>query len=191
MPAKSIPVPIQNNQQLNFLVLSEFVRLIDTESGLDKLLKMGCDAEFLDQLRHRPARDLINLSNRSTGFVVSLDPRELLNHLNGIDRQRKDDELCEYFVLHGASRQLLIKLFKRSSDEIRYLREMLVGKGSVGRTGLPKSFKVRDDIHKSWHTIVNDLPNESLRTWLYELHQKYPDYTIETLHSTVREFEDE
>lgn len=190
MSANRIPVQIQNTQ-MNFLMLSEVVRMIETEDGLDSLLTMGCDAELLDQLRNRSTRDLWNISNRASGFTVLLSPKELLNHINGIDRQRRDDELCEYFVMHGASRQLLIKLFKRSSDEIRRLREMLVGRGTVGRTGLPKSLRVRDEIHHTWYSIIKNRPNESLRTWLYELHQRYPEYTIETLHSTIKEFEDD
>ncbi|WP_287919369.1 STY4526/YPO1902 family pathogenicity island replication protein [Comamonas sp.] len=190
MPAKSITVPIQDNQQLNFLVLSEVIRLIETEVGLDQLLRMGCDAELIDQLRHRTTRDLINLSSRSSGFVVNFYPRELLTHLNGIDRQRRDDEMCEYFVIHGASRQLLCKLFKRTGDEIRRLREILVGRGSVGRTVLPKSHHVRDEIHRTWDSIQKASPDQSFRVWLYELHQKYPNYSIETLYSTLKEFED-
>lgn len=190
MPAKSIPVQIQDNQQLNFLVLSEFIRLIETANGLDNLLNMGCDAELIDQLRNRSARDLLSLSNRSSGFTVNFYPKELLSHLNGIDRQRRDDEMCEYFVIHGASRQLLCKLFKRTADEIRRMREMLVGRGSVGRTGLPKSLKVRDEIHQAWHSIIKDSPDQSQRYWLYELHQKFPNYSIETLCSTLKEFED-
>jgi hypothetical protein len=190
MPAKSISVPIQDNQQLNFLVLSEVIRLIETEAGLDQLLRMGCDAELIDQLRHRTTRDLINLSSRSSGFVVNFHPKELLTHLNGIDRQRRDDEMCEYFVIHGASRQLLCKLFKRTGDEIRRLREILVGRGSVGRTGLPKSYHVRDEIHRTWNSILKASPDQSFRVWLYELHQKYPEFSIETLYSTLKEFED-
>lgn len=190
MPAKCIPVQIQNNQQLNFLVLSEVIRLIETANGLDQLLNMGCDAELIDQLRNRSARDLLSLSDRSSGFTVNFHPKELLTHLNGIDRQRRDDEMCEYFVIHGASRQLLCKLFKRTAEEVRRMREMLVGRGSVGRTGLPKSLKVRDQIHHAWHSIITDSPEQSLRFWLYELHQQFPSYSIETLYSTLKEFED-
>jgi len=95
MSANRIPVQIQNTQ-MNFLMLSEVVRMIETEDGLDSLLTMGCDAELLDQLRNRSTRDLWNISNRASGFTVLLSPKELLNHINGIDRQRRDDELCEY-----------------------------------------------------------------------------------------------
>lgn len=190
MISRKIPVDIQSNNQLNFLLLTEIIRLIETEQGLDQLLNMGCDAELIDQLRHRSTRDLIDVSTRLRGLSISFSPIELLQHLGGIDRQRRDDELCEYFVIHGASRQLLKKLFKRSEDEIRRLRESLIGQSSSGRTGMPKDLNVRDDIHRTWHSITESSQEESLRTWLYELHQQFPAFTIDTLYSTVREFED-
>lgn len=190
MTTRKIPVDIQSNDQLNFLLLTEIVRLIETEQGLDQLLTMGCDAELIDQLRHRSTRDLIDVASRMRGLSISFSPRELLQQLGGVDRQRRDDELCEYFVIHGASRQLLKKLFKRSEDEIRRLRDFLIGQSSSGRTGMPKDLNVRDEIHKAWHSITTNPQEESLRNWLYELHKQFPNFTIDTLYSTVKEFDD-
>lgn len=190
MISRKIPVDISSNNQLNFLLLTEIIRLIETEQGLDQLLTMGCDAELIDQLRHRSTRDLIDLASRLRELSISFSPIELQQQLGGIDRQRRDDELCEYFVIHGASRQLLKKLFKRSEDEIRKLRESLIGQSNSGRTGMPKDLNVRDEIHKAWHSITENAQDDSLRTWLYELHQLFPIYTIDTLYSTVREFEE-
>jgi hypothetical protein len=190
MTSRKIPVDIQSNNQLNFLLLTEIIRLIETEQGLDQLLTMGCDAELIDQLRHRSTRDLIDVASRMRGLSISFSPIELLQQLGGLDRQRRDDELCEYFVIHGASRQLLRNLFKRSDDEIRRLRESLIGQSSSGRTGMPKDLNVRDEIHKAWHSITRNPQEESIRNWLYELHRQFPEYTIDTLYSTVREFED-
>lgn len=190
MYAKNISVLINGNQHLNFIVLSELVKLIDTETGFHQLLQIGCDAELIDQLRHRSVRDLLSLATRTRGFIVNVTPDELLNQLGSIDRQRRDDELCEYFVLHGASRQMIAKLFKRSAEEIRKLREVLIGSSSVGRASMPKDTNVRDAIHRTWHEITQKNTEDSLRNWIYELHQKFPDYSIESLHSTIREFDD-
>lgn len=190
MTTRKIPVDIQSNGQLNFLLLTEIVRLIEIEQGLDQLLTMGCDAELIDQLRHRSTRDLIDVASRMRGLSISFSPRELLQQLGGLDRQRRDDELCEYFVIHGAPRQLLKRLFKRSEDEIRRLRESLIGQSSSGRTGMPKDLEVRDEIHRAWHSITVNAQEESLRNWLFELHQKFPSFTIDTLYSTVREFDE-
>ena len=40
-----VPVDIHTNPQLNFLLLTEVIRAIETEDGIDQLLQMGCDAE--------------------------------------------------------------------------------------------------------------------------------------------------
>lgn len=77
---------------------------------------------------------------------ITLAVNEIAGHLDGIDRQRRDDEMCEYFVRNGATRSLVTRLFKRSSDEVRRLRDLLGG-ASVGRTKLPKEHDVVDHIH--------------------------------------------
>lgn len=192
MTDHTVPVDIHTNQQLSYLLLTEVIRIIDTEAGMVQLLQMGCDAELIDELRHRKTRDLLDLSARIRGLKVVFSPTELRQHLCGIDRQRRDDTLCEYFVRHGASRALVSKLFNRSADEVRKLRELVGGAGGTGRTRLPKEHEIRDEIHHAWYEITgNPQPGDSLRNWLYELHKKFPDYTIATLYSTIREFEDD
>lgn len=187
-----VPVDIHTNQQLNFLLLTEVIRAIETETGMDQLLQMGCDAELIDQLRHRQTRDLLDLSTRITGVKLIFSPGELRQHLKGLDRQRKDDELCEYFVRNGASRALVARLFKRSADDIRRLRELVGGSITGGRAKLPKQLDVRDDIHQAWANITSrSTPGKSLRDWLFELHSRFTEYTIDTLYSTLKEFEDD
>ncbi|WP_404298977.1 STY4526/YPO1902 family pathogenicity island replication protein [Alicycliphilus denitrificans] len=190
MKHRIVPVDIRQNPQLIFLALTEVIRVIDTDHGLDQLLGEGFSAELIDKLRRRDARDLLDLSNRLTFVSVNLPTREMLQQLDCIDRRRRDDEMCEYFVKHGAQRALINKLFKRTPEEIRRLRE-LVGGGSIGRTKLPKEYGTRDHIHVVWHHIKESSDySENLRDWLYALHQKFPDYSIDTLYSTVKEFED-
>lgn len=191
MTDRIVPVDIDTNQQLTYLLLTELIRTIETESGMDQLLQMGCDAELIDKIRHRKTRDLIDLSSRKLGVKVIFSPSELKLHLDGLDRQRQDDEMCEYFVRHGASRALVTRLFKRSADDIRKLRELVGGTATVGRTKLPKQLDVRDEIHNAWAEITkNPELGQSLRDWLYALHLRFPDYTIDTLYSTLKEFED-
>ena len=55
---------------------------------------------------------------------------------------------------------------------------------------MPKDLEVRDEIHRAWHSITVNAQEESLRNWLFELHQKFPSFTIDTLYSTVREFDE-
>lgn len=193
MQARVIPFAfdIEANEQLSYLVLTEVVRLIETESGMDLLLEMGFEPELIDSLRHRKARDLLELSSRVRALKVVLSPWELRLHLDGIEMERREDELCEYFVRNGASRSLIARLFRRTADDVRRLRE-LVGGISAGRSRLPKDYSTRDAIHRAWHEIKRDSGEVgSLREWIYALHQLFPDYTIDTLYSTLREFGDD
>lgn len=105
-----VPVDIHTNPQLNFLLLTEVIRAIETEVGIDQLLQMGCDAELIDQLRHRKTRDILDISTKLTRVKLVFSPGELRQQLEGLDRQRQDDALCEYFVRNGASRALITRL---------------------------------------------------------------------------------
>lgn len=190
MPDRQFPIEVQSNHQLNYLLLTEVIRMIETESGLVRLLELGCDAELIDSLRRRSSRDLLDLSAKLRCLRISFSPAELRQNLDGIDRQRREDALCEYFVKNGASQPLLTKLFSRSASEVRKLREVLVGGGNVGRTRLPRDLQVRDEIHRAWYQISKYGPHaNSLRDGLYQLHQQFPEYSIDSLYSTVREFE--
>lgn len=187
-----VPVDIHTNPQLNFLLLTEVIRAIETEYGIDQLLQMGCDAELIDQLRHRKTRDILDISTKLTRVKLAFSPGELRQHLEGLDRQRQDDALCEYFVRNGASRALITRLFKRSADDIRRLRELVGGSVTGGRAKLPKQFDVRDQIHQAWAEITSQsAPGQSLRDWIFELHSRFAEYTIDSLYSTLKEFEDE
>ena len=46
------------NTVIKRLILEQIVEMIDT-GGIDELLQAGFSAEFLDLVRHRPARALI------------------------------------------------------------------------------------------------------------------------------------
>ncbi|GKS73337.1 DUF2857 family protein [Acidovorax sp. SUPP950] len=187
-----MPIEVQANDQLNYLLLTELIRLIETEDGLVQLLEHGCDAELIDGLRRRTSRDLLDLASRMRQWRVSFSPWEMRQHLEGIDRQRRDDELCEYFIKHGASQPLIARLFSRSAMEIRKLREILVGGGARGRSRLPSDLGVRDEIHRAWYEITRPGSGVmSLRDNIYRLHVKFSDYSIDTLYSTIREFERE
>ncbi|WP_082848131.1 STY4526/YPO1902 family pathogenicity island replication protein [Delftia sp. GW456-R20] len=189
MTSRSVPVDIRGNEKFNFIVLTEVIRVIETEAGLDQLLLLGLTPELIDTLRTRQTRDLMDLASRMRSIRITLAVNEIAGHLDGIDRQRRDDEMCEYFVRNGATRSLVTRLFKRSSDEVRRLRDLLGG-ASVGRTKLPKEHDVVDHIHIVWHEIRRNAgPAENLRDWLFALHQKFPDYSIDSLHTCVKEYE--
>ncbi|RMX08230.1 DUF2857 family protein [Corticibacter populi] len=176
-----------SSQAIVTLVLLEIIQKIETKSGLDELLRNGCDAASIDLLRRRPARDLSDIAPflaRSLLFAIDMD--EVRTCLLRLDSMRRTQQQLEYFVKHGASRQMVNQLFSVSQSDVRAMQEMLIGPSrGPGRTSLPKTSE-RDEIHQDWHRI--SLAHTGLREQLYHLHMEHPDYTIEALWQTVNEF---
>lgn len=50
MTSRSVPVDIRDNEKFNFIVLTEVIRVIETEAGLDQLLLLGLTPELIDTL---------------------------------------------------------------------------------------------------------------------------------------------
>ena len=74
------------NQTLKRIILDQIVESIDS-GGLDDLLQAGFSPEFLDSMRHRPARDLIKIAEiPSLEFRVSIQEREISAYLSRLDR---------------------------------------------------------------------------------------------------------
>jgi hypothetical protein len=182
---------------MTLMLLQYMIEKIDTNSeALDELLRCGFSAALIDDLRHRPARDLNQLSqNANLAFSVEVEPHRLDQCLRNLDRSRRDKELVEYFVLNGASRDCLTTHFKLSSDDFRTLREQLLPEGAAatvgGRTRLPTP-AVRDAIHSAWHALEKEYPNLPKRELLYRLHQTFgaQGHSIEALCATLTEFDD-
>jgi hypothetical protein len=172
-------------------VLLSVVKMIDSDEGFRALLKGCCDTNVLEELRHRKARDLVEVSSRLRTLAISFSADEFLHELRKVDLQRRDQAMYEYFVRHGASRTMICDLWKKTSDEVAAMRRALLPEGALGpgRRAMPKVHAVREAIHEAWAEIEKTLPQESHRQRLYQLHQRFPDYSIDTLVSTLNEFE--
>jgi hypothetical protein len=181
-----------SNPTILSLLLTEVFGAIESEGDTDTLLEQGCDASFVDLVRRRPARDLMDVASRLKNLRFEVPVREIEQQFVRLDWMRRDTALCEYFVRHGASAQMITSLFKKSADEVRRMREALLPAGSTttGRTALPKDPKVRDAIQQAWSDIQKSAgAQESLRDLLHRLHQRFSDHSIATLFSTIHEFE--
>ncbi|GKS96788.1 STY4526/YPO1902 family pathogenicity island replication protein [Acidovorax sp. SUPP2825] len=178
------------NPMLKRMLLEHLVEHMD-QGGFDALLTAGFTPEFLDSLRHRPARDLINIAQTELDIRVALPQRAIAACLQRLDWQRRDAHLREYFIRHGASRQMVCQFFKLTADEFRDLRELLVPDGvPSGRPSMP-SERLRDEIHRVWHEMERSGEHPTLRERIYALHQRFPDLRIQALHATVTEFDED
>ena len=172
------------------LLLQQVIATIETQKGFDELLHAGCSQEFLDTIRRREARDLSSVAKSLKTMRFSISTKEVMSQLQHLDRRRRDDVLQEYFVKHGASRNMLNDYFKMSGDEVQRMREVLLpdGAGQAGRTSLPTP-SVRDQVHQAWGAINKQFPDEPQREQFYRLHQQFPVFSIRALDETVNEFD--
>jgi hypothetical protein len=171
------------------LVMEHFVDQFETR--LDELLQQGVDPDLLDSMRNRPVRDFLRASQVSSLHLeVFMDGANLRHVFDCIEDVRKDKSLREYFVRHGASPDLLNKMFKMSRAEVIALREMLLGDGAavhVGRPAMPTPM-IREAIHKEWDVLLKKEGDKPTRERLYLLHQEFAEYSIAALWAVVNEF---
>lgn len=179
------------NPSLKLMLLQQIVERID-DGGLDDLLQAGFGAELLDMLRHRPARDLIKLSEYSgLGFQVSLDQSAIVGFLERLDAIRRDAAMREYFIRNGAPVRLVCDFFRMSAEEVRTLRSQLLAPEENGTRNRMPPPDTRDRVHRRWHEISQEMPDAPTRERMYELHQAFADVRIDALCRALNEFADE
>lgn len=179
------------NTTIKRMVLEHLVEQVDS-GGLDSLLASGFSPELIDDLRKRPTRDFFHAAQfEGLAIKVSIDTQKLKTCLWMRDRARRDEMLKEYFVRHGASIILLRTLFTLSKQELQRLRiELdLTEKATNGRPRLPPT-AIRDQIHSEWHAICLTFKDEPERERLWRLHQKFPTYSIASIHRCTDEFKE-
>lgn len=179
------------NTVIKRLILEQIVEMIDT-GGIDELLQAGFSAEFLDLVRHRPARDLIKLAEfPHLDIRIRINEHTITSFLHQLDQMRRDAVLREYFVVHGASVRLICDLFKVTAEEARALRAQLLPPEALSGRERMLPDDVRDAIYRRWREITTTLPVVTPRERLYQLHQSFPQLRIDTLCRLLNEFESE
>ena len=174
------------------LVLEHLVeRMEEGPHGLDELLREGIDPQLLELLRNGAARDFIQVAKHHQVSVgVTLDSAAVLRAFGRLDAIKADLKLREYFVINGASPDMLAELFKLTADEVRHLRALLMPGGTTpGRPRLPPVSE-RPSICDEWARIARQRPGAALRERIYALHQRFNTHSIVALWSAVNEFED-
>lgn len=174
------------------LILEHLVEQLDADgASLDAMLTAGIDPELLDLLRRRGARDFIQAAGMDQLEIhAGFDNQTVIGCFRRIDSVRRDTELREYFVRHGAPMSMLQELFKLTRDDARRLRELLVPHDAhVGAPKLP-AVAERQAVHEAWATLTRSPEATTQRERLYELHKRFPGHTIAALWATVNEFND-
>lgn len=180
-----------SNTTIKRMVLEHLVEQVDL-GGLDGLLANGFSPELIDDLRKRPTRDFFHAAQfEDLSISVTIDTQKLIACLWLRDRACRDQMLKEYFVRNGASILLMRTLFTMSKQELQRLRTDLdlAEKASNGRPRLP-TMAIRDYIHNEWHEICHTFKDEPERERLWRLHQKFPKFSIASIHRCTDEFKE-
>jgi len=167
------------------LVLEHLVSCID--SDVNDLLIGGLTPEALEAMKDRPARDLMRVAEMHQFEVkVQINSSALLSCFQRLDSMKRQQELKEYFVLHGATPDMLASLFKISLAEIRTMRAALckqsLTSGRPPKPDLEKSI----EIYKRWEEIAKQ--EQDIREQFYLLHQQFPAFPLSSLWATICEF---
>lgn len=144
-------------------------------------------AKFLADLRKRPMQDFLTLTSART-LQVRVYLGDIASSLFHLEAQNDVEALLSYFVMHGASRSLLRRLFSISGHQAAKLARA-AGRSFQGRSQRPDP-KISDKVHEAWHALHRSMQGASLRNRLHVLHQQFPALKIREIESVLNEFGD-
>jgi hypothetical protein len=179
------------NQNVLQAVLQYILTSIEANpAALDEFIVGGVDPRLLDLLRSSSAREFIELSKTKFSVGIEIDSVAILTALQKTDAIRNNEILSEYFIVHGASTELISEYFKYTEKEVQALRELLNTDEakSAGRPKLPP-LKERAEICDAWGKLQKTDPAVHAKHLLQQLHQTYPQYTINSLVLVLKEFD--
>ena len=126
-------------------------------------------------------------------MAVEIDAGSLEHGLRQVDYLSKRSRQLEYFIRHGATSNMLSKLFRISSADVTLKRRLFSGTSSLLRRPAMPPHPVRELIQKRWYEIRKGKQHDPLRAEDYEqLHHDFGQkYTFATLWAVVHEFDKE
>ena len=167
------------------LVLEHLLSCMETD--VHHLLTHGITPEALEAMKNRPARDLMRVAAMPQLEVkVQINSSALLACFQRLDSMKRQQELKEYFVQHGATPDMLASLFKIPPAEVRAMRAALCKQSfTAGRPSMP-DMERRAEIQDRWVEITKQ--EQDIREQFYLLHQQYSSFPLSSLWATICEF---
>jgi hypothetical protein len=179
------------NEHFTRQVLEHIVDIIENDTdGMDRMIKAGIDARMLDLMRQSKTGDLITVSRTQLRIEIRFDDAAISTSFMSLKAIREDKKLHEYFIIHGASVDLLSQYFRLPNNEIKRLRALLVPSDEicVGRPKMPH-VELRSEICNEWATLEKADPSMHAKNRLHQLHQRYSSYPINSLENVLKEFD--
>jgi len=181
------------DQQLRLLVLAQLIRELQAASSEQAPTPAGFSEQQIEQLQALSSAELVQLSAMAEPRVaIQIDAGSLEHGLRQVDYLNKRSKQLEYFIRHGATSNMLTKLFKISSADVTLKRRLFAGTSPLLRRPAMPPHGVREQIQQRWHEIRRDKKGEPERAEDYEaLHHDHPQHTFATLWAVVHEFDRE
>lgn len=178
-------IPVRNSEQLTNSLLHYLIDMIE-RGEYQTLIDQGMTLKTLDAIRAMPASDIARLvSLRPTIFSVVINPAEVENSLRLLDYQQTQNERLAYFIQHGASAKMVLRVLKVTREVHDAFKSSLRPQVKPGRPPMPNS-KQREAILTDYFDFIKKTDDTSA-AWI-ELHQKYSVFSLAALYNVVNEF---
>jgi hypothetical protein len=180
------------DQQLRLLVLAQLIRELQAKDGEPVPTPEGFTPEQVAELQALSSAELVKLSEMTEPRVaIQIDAGSLEHGLRQVDYLNKRSRQLEHFIRHGATSNMLTKLFKISSADVTLKRRLFAGTSPLLRRPAMPPHAVREQIQARWFEIRKGKQDEPLRAEDYELlHADFPKHTYATLWAVVHEFDE-
>jgi len=179
------------DQQLRLLVLAQLIRDLQQRAQDKSPPPAGFTERQVEELRSLSSDELVKLSEMTDPRVaIEIDAGSLEHGLRQVDYLSKRSRQLEYFITHGATSNMLTKLFRISSADVTLKRRLFSGTSSALRRPSMPPHAVREQIQRRWYEIRKGKEREPIRAEDYEeLHADWPQHTFATLWAVVHEFD--
>jgi len=181
------------DQQLRLLVLAQLIRELQQGAGARAAPPEGFTQRQLEELTSLTSAELVRLSEMPEPRVaIQIDAGSLEHGLRQVDYLNKRSRQLEFFIRHGATSNMLTKLFHISSADVTLKRRLFSGTSSSLRRPAMPPHAVREEIQRRWFGIRKGKEREPVRAEDYEaLHADFPLHTFATLWAVVHEFDED
>ena len=179
------------DQQLRLLLLAHLSRQVQ-EAGKQPVAE-GLSERHIAELQALTSSELVQLSEMTEPRVaVQIDAGSLDHGLRQVDYLNKRSRQLEHFIRHGATSNMLTKLFRISSADVTLKRRLFAGTSPLLRRPAMPPHSTREKIQQRWFEIRKGKEREPTRAEDYqELHEDFAQHTYATLWAVVHEFDTE
>jgi hypothetical protein len=181
------------DHQLRLLVLAHLIKELQSRSAQRKPVPEGFTEEQIAELQSLSSAELVRLAEMPEPRVaIQIDAGSLEHGLRQVDYLTKRSRQLEHFIVHGATSNMLTKLFKISSADVTLKRRLFSGTSSSLRRPAMPSHAVREEIQRRWYEIRKGKEAEPVRAEDYEeLRRDFQQHTFATLWAVVHEFDND